>query len=96
MAMRVGGARRKTRSIMSNSVREKSKISIRRYLQQLQLGDMVVLKAQPSVHEGIYFRRYHGQSGRIVSKQGECYLVQISAKGVVRKLLVHPAHLVKQ
>jgi large subunit ribosomal protein L21e len=96
MAMRVGGNRRKTRHILQSDVRSKGKISIARYLQPFQVGDHVLLKAQPAVHEGLYFRRYHGMRGCISGKQGHCYLVDIDAKGKTKSLIVHPAHLVKQ
>jgi ribosomal protein L21E len=96
MVMRVGGNRRKTRHIMSNGVRQRGKISIRRYLQELAIGDHVVLKAEPAVHTGLYFKRYHGKAGIVTAKQGTCYLVDIDAKGQNRRVLVHPAHLKKQ
>lgn len=92
---RVGGNRRKTRHIFQSSVREKGKLSIRRYLQDLEEGAQVVLKAQPSIQGGLYFRRFHGKHGIITGKQGGCYLVQVKDHAATKTLIVHPAHLKK-
>ena len=93
MATRIGGNRRKTRHIFQNSVREKGKLSIRRYLQSLSVGERVVLKAQPALQGGLYFRRFHGKSGLVKGKQGECYLVEVKDHNMTKVLIVHPAHL---
>ncbi len=94
MAMRMGGARRKTSHMFSNPLNKKGKLSIRRYLQKLQTGDKVVLKAQSTYQQGMYFRRFHGKTGTITGKQGSNYLVQIDNFGMIKQLLVHPAHLI--
>jgi large subunit ribosomal protein L21e len=96
MAQRVGGNRRKTRHIFQNTVRTKGKLSIRRYLQDLQVGDKVLFMAQPAVQSGMYFKRYHGNTGTVSGKQGSCYMVEIENQGQMKQILVHPAHLVLQ
>ncbi|MBR9702457.1 hypothetical protein GOV10_00330, partial [Candidatus Woesearchaeota archaeon] len=48
MVTRVGGARRKTRSLMRKNVRKKGKISLRRYLQELEPGQKVALAMEPA------------------------------------------------
>lgn len=96
MAMRMGGARRKTSHMFSNPLNLKGKISIRRYLQNLEVGERVVLKTQPAIQKGMYFRRFHGKSGIVKGTQGECYLVEIDNFETKKLILVHPAHLVKQ
>ncbi|MFT7615295.1 MAG: large subunit ribosomal protein L21e [Candidatus Woesearchaeota archaeon] len=96
MATRTGGARRKTRHKFQVSIREKGKISIRRYLQSFETGERVLLKAQPSIHKALYFRRFHSLSGIITGKQGSCYKVAINDQNKKKIVLTHPAHLVKQ
>lgn len=93
MAKRIGGTRRKTRHIFQSSVREKGKISIRRYLESYSIGERVVLKAQPAIQDGLYFRRFHGKSGLISKKQGDCYMVTVTDGGVPKQIVAHPAHL---
>jgi len=75
---------------------EKGKIPINRYFQQLQSGDKVVLKLEPSVHKGMYFRRFHGKSGTIRSKRGSCYEILIRDGNKQKMLIVHPVHIIKQ
>ena len=96
MVKRTGGGRRKTRSKYRKNKDEKGKISIRRYLQQFQSGDRVVLKLEPSVHRGMYFRRFHGKSGTVMSKRGSCYEISIKDGYKQKTVVVHPVHLIKQ
>ncbi len=93
MATRVGGNRRKTRHVFQNSVREKGKLSIRRCLHEYEIGQKVVLKAQPIIQKGLYFRRFHGRSGVVLAKQGDCYKVEVTDEGTKKRIIVHPAHL---
>ena len=93
---RVGGFRRKTRHKLSKPLRNKGKISLRKYFQKLKDGDKVFLKAEPSVHEGMYLPRYHGKAGIVVGKQGNDYFVRITDGKKPKKLLVHPVHLLRR
>ena len=78
---------------MSKNVKQKGKVSIRNYLQKLELGDKVVFKAEPAVQKGVYFRRYHGKSGAVSGKQGFCYKVDIKDGSKTKTIIVHPVHL---
>jgi large subunit ribosomal protein L21e len=97
MVQKIGGARRKTRSKMTKRLREKSKLSINRYFQSFNIGDKVVLKAEPSVQQGIYpVRRFHGKIGTIREKMTRCYKVAIRDQDKKEKILiVHPVHMKK-
>jgi large subunit ribosomal protein L21e len=96
MVTRIGGLRRKTRSLFRKSTRNKGKFSVSKYLQEFDMGDKVLLKAEPAVAKGIYFRRFHGKTGQITGKkQGECYYVQIKDGNKPKKVIVHPIHLRK-
>jgi|SRR3989344_5060462 len=95
MVKRTGTNRRKTRSLYRKNIRDRGKISIRNYLQKLNNGDKVVLKAEPAIQKGMYFRRFHGKTGEIVGKQGSNYKVRMKEKRVTKELLVHPVHLRK-
>jgi len=95
MVMRVGGARRKTRYKFKKDYKTKGKISHRRYLQALSVGDRVALDAESSVQEGMYFRRFHGKHGIVEKKLGSCYEITIHDKDKEKHLVVHPVHLRK-
>jgi len=93
MAKRIGGFRRKTRHKLSKPLREKGKISLKRYFQKFKPGDKVVLKSEPSIHKGMYHPRFHGKSGIVKQKKGICYKVLIKDNKKEKILVVHPVHL---
>ena len=70
---RLGGMRRKTRFKLQKSLREKGKISIRRFTQNLTDGTRVTLKADPAYQRGMYHPRFHGKCG--VVKGTQAYLL---------------------
>ncbi len=93
MVKRIGSPRRKTRKKWSRPIKEKGRLNITRYMQEFKNGDRVVLKAEPSYQEGLYYRRFHGRAGVVQSKQGNCYIVQIKDGAKLKSLIVHPVHL---
>ena len=95
MTKRAGGARRKTRQKFRRRAQEKGKVSIRDYLQQFNVGEKVVLLANSSVHQGMYFRRFHAKTGIIQKKRGSCYEVKVLDGKKEKITIVHPVHLHK-
>lgn len=95
MVKRVGSGRRKTRKVFSKPYRQRGKLSVVRYLQEFKINDRVCLKAEPSVHEGLYFRRFHGKTGVIKAKRGSCYEVEIRDGNKKKIVITHPVHLIK-
>ena len=93
MVQRKGGSRRKSKHKLKKHIRKKGKISLTEYLKELKQGQKVVLKAEPGYQKGIYHTRFHGKTGQVVGKKGNCYYVQINDKGKQKKLIVHPVHL---
>jgi large subunit ribosomal protein L21e len=93
MAKRIGGSGRKTRGWTRKNVRKKGKISLTKYFQTFEIGDGVVLKAEPAIRGGLYNRRLHGRTGIISGQRGRCYFVDVNDKGKDKKVIVHPVHL---
>ncbi|MGM5482966.1 MAG: 50S ribosomal protein L21e [Nanobdellota archaeon] len=93
MVQRIGGARRKTRNKFQKSYKEKGKVNIRKFMQGFNEGDKVRLKADSSLHGGLYHPKYHGKIGYIQKKKGWCYEVNLKDGGKSKVLIVHPAHL---
>jgi len=93
MVMRVGGVRRKTRHLMMKSHRSKGKISLAKYFAQFNIGDKVVLKAEPAVQKGVFHLRFYAKIATVTGKRGACYLVEIKDGGKRKSLIVHPIHL---
>ena len=95
MVTRKGGNRRGTRSTMSKQKGTKGKISLKNYLQQLEVSDKVVLKAESSIQKGLYYKRFHGKVATVTRKRGFCYEVQLKDGNKLKTLIVHPVHLRK-
>lgn len=93
MVQRVGGTRRKTRHKFKKPIRKKGKISLTQYFKELKIGQKVILKAEPAYQKSLYHGRFHGKVGKVLSKKGNCYYVQINDKGKLKKLIIHPVHL---
>ena len=92
---RIGGNRRKSRYKMSKSVSDKGKLHIKRFMQEFESGDKVLLKAYPSYHKGLFSLRFYGKVGEIEGKQGECYKVNIKDGNKAKSCVVHPVHLLR-
>lgn len=95
MVKRIGGSRRKARQLYSVPKKEKGKLTTSGFVQKFDEGDDVILYAKPAILQGMYFRRYHGKSARVVGMQGACYKVQLMNGGVRKTLIVAPVHLRK-
>ncbi|MFP4111856.1 MAG: 50S ribosomal protein L21e [Candidatus Woesearchaeota archaeon] len=95
MVQRIGGSRRKSRSIMKKPLKEKGKISITKYFKEFKDGDKVLLKAEPSVQKGLFHLRFHGKVGIVQNKKGTCYEVEIKDLNKKKTVIVHPSHLRK-
>lgn len=95
MVMRTGGFRKGTRFKLKKGPRQKGKISLRNFLQRLEIGQKVQLVAEPAYQRGMYFPRFHGKFGTIRGRQGECYNVAINDHKNEKILVIHPIHLKK-
>jgi len=95
MTTRKGGARRKTRHLMTKNYRKKGKISLTKYFQAFKIGDRVVVKPEPSYQKGFCHRRYFGKNAVVSKKQGSCYELTLNINRKPKKLLMHPIHLKK-
>ena len=95
MVKRVGGSRRKTRNKLKRPIRQKGKISITRYFQELDEGAKVLLHMNPAVQKGAYFPRFHGRVGTVQGKRGACYEIDFKDGNKLKRVIVHPVHLRK-
>ena len=95
MVTRIGTKQRKTRHKFTQHYRKKGKIPLSQYFQQLNEGEKVNLKVNPTVQKGRFFPRFHGKTGTIIGKRGFCYQVKIKDGNKEKTLYVHPIHLKK-
>ncbi len=94
MVQRIGGFRRKTRSKLTK--KDKGRIIIANFLRRFSEGDKVDLSADPAYQKGMYHPRFHGLTGVVKGKEGNCYKVEIKDGNKAKLLIVHPVHLKKK
>ncbi len=92
---RVGSRRKKTRNIMLKPRSSIGKFPIQGFIQTFNVGDKVVLKVEPSIANGQYFRRFHGKTCEITGKKGASYEVRVRDGGKYKSLIVNPVHMVR-
>ncbi|MFW5865807.1 MAG: 50S ribosomal protein L21e [Nanoarchaeota archaeon] len=95
MVNRVGGFRRKTRHKFRKNIRDRGKLSQKKFFQTFSEGDKVLLNAESSYQRGMYFPRFHGKVGIVGDQVGRCYKVKIKDFSKEKTMIVHPVHLVK-
>ncbi len=84
---------RGTRQKFSKHHRTKGKISIRNFFQEFKIGERVTLKVEPAYHKARYYPRFHGKSGLITEKRGDCYSILIKDGEKDKMIITHPVHL---
>lgn len=82
-----------TRGKLSNKPRDRGTSPPQRAIAEFDEGQKVHLNIDPSVREGRFHPRFHGQTGEVLGKQGAAYRVQITDGGKEKTLVVKPAHL---
>ncbi len=95
MVTRIGGFRRKSRNKLRKPLKDKGKISLTRYFQEVNIGDKVCLKAEPAYQNGMYNPVFHGKIGIVSSKKGRCFEILIKDRDKEKTLIVHPVHFRK-
>jgi large subunit ribosomal protein L21e len=76
-------------------VRNRGLGSVEKYLIDYEINDKVDIITDPSKHKrGMPHRRYHGRTGEIVGKRGQCYEVEVKlGKRSKRILIIGREHL---
>ena len=92
MGWKSHGLRIKSGRKLKKHVRER-RISIARALQTFEVGQMVHIDIDSSVHKGMPHPRFQGRTGKVIGQRGRAYLVQIRDGGSYKTLIVRPEHL---
>jgi len=95
MSKRKGGARAGTRRMFKKNSRDKGKISLTRYFQPYKVGERAILAAETAIQDNLYHARFHGKTGTVTGKRGDCYEIEIQDGGKAKMLIIHPVHLKK-
>ena len=78
----------------TKSKREKGKIRLSRFFQELKEGDKVSIVREPSVPAG-FPERMQGRTGEIESKRGKAYIVKLKDYNQEKRYIIEPIHLKK-
>lgn len=93
MTQRSGRFRKKTRHKLRKHPRDRGKVSIRKLLQEFNVGERVRIIQEPAVHKGMPHPRFKNLVGTIVRKQGRAYVVAIKDKNKPKEVISAPVHL---
>ena len=75
-------------------IRTKGKLSFTRYFQQFKEGDSVAVVQELSVPFS-YVKKLQGRTGKVISKRGNSYYVEIKDLDKPKRYLIKPIHLKK-
>ncbi|HIP25918.1 MAG TPA: 50S ribosomal protein L21e [Archaeoglobus profundus] len=95
MGWKSHGFRFKSGRKLRKKIREKG-IKIRRALQTFEVGQIVHIDIDPSVHKGMPHPRFQGRTGIVIGQRGRAYLVRIRDGDSYKILIVRPEHLKPQ
>jgi len=92
MSWKSHGFRFKSGRKLKKKVREKG-LRLRKFLQEFEIGQRVLIDIEPSSQKGMPHPRYQGRSGIVIGKRGRAYLVQIKDGSILKTLISRPEHL---
>ena len=93
MVKRSKGLRSKSRQILRKRPRDRGFSSITKSLQQFETGESVNIVIDSAIHKGMPHIRYHGYTGKVIAKQGDCFKVSVTVGKKEKTLVIRPEHL---
>jgi large subunit ribosomal protein L21e len=93
LVKRSHGYRVGSRKIMTKSIRQRGMSPLGKILRPYNVGDLVDIIIDPSIHGGQPHRRYHGRVGKIQGRRGRAYEVITTLGNKTKLLLIRPEHL---
>jgi len=80
--------------IKRKRIRDKGKIKLSRYFQNLDIGDRVAVLRELSLQPR-FPKRIHGRTGVVEGMRGRGYIVKIKDLNKEKSYIIHPVHLKK-
>ena len=90
------GPRKKTRYKWKKEIRRRGIPPVTSVIQKFEVGQRVHIVCEPSVHQGMPNRRFHGMTGTIVGQRGRAWLLQIRDGESTKTVIARPQHLKAQ
>lgn len=82
-----------TRHLLRKAPREHGKLRLSKLLREYHPGSNVVVMIDSSVQKGMPHRRFHGKVGKVVSRRGRSYVVNVPQGDAVKEIITRPEHL---
>jgi large subunit ribosomal protein L21e len=89
------GPRRRTRKKLQKRARDRGLSPITRRFVEYEEGELANIVIDPSVHKGQPHPRFHGLTGRILSRRGRAYLLEVRTGKSLKQVIIRPEHLRK-
>ena len=67
--------------------------AITKFLQDFQIGQSVALEMEPSSHKGMPYPKFKGAIGKVISRRGRSYIVEIHIGDSKKMIISRPEHL---
>ncbi len=80
--------------VKGKSIRQRGKLQLSRYFQDLNDGDSVAVVAEISM-DPKFPQRLQGRTGKVSGRRGESYVVKIKDQTKEKEFIIHPIHLKK-
>jgi len=80
--------------IKRKNVKQKGKIRLSRYFQELKNGECVAVVRDQAFNPAFPIR-IQGRNGIVVGKRGLAYIIKIKEGGLEKVHIIAPAHLIK-
>lgn len=91
MVRKSKGFRVKTRHKLRQSPSARPPIT--KFLQEFGMGQGVAIEHEPSSHKGMPYPKFKGAIGKIVSRRGNSYVVEIKVGNSRKMIISRPEHL---
>lgn len=89
------GTRTGTRKIISRKPRERGLSPITHSLVRFEVGEYVNVVIDPSMHNGMPHKRFHGLTGTVKRIQGGAYEIKVKVGNKYKHPIICPEHLKK-
>lgn len=93
MTQRTGGFRKRSRSILRKSPRDRGKVNINLALQTFELNDRVRIIQEPAMHKGMPMPKYKNRVGTVIEIRGNAYVVEVNDINKKKQIISNPIHL---
>lgn len=81
--------------IKRKRMRERGKFSFAKYFQKFKVGDSVAVVMELSQQSSGFPKKMQGRTGKILSKRGAGYVVELNDFNMTKQFSIKPVHLRK-